>query len=63
MRIHSSEIQLSQVDQLAKMSQLLFGHNMDYASETMIDFTVRFWPCGSQTVNIGDGISASNIYG
>ena len=37
--------------------------HVDYASEAMIDFTVRFWPYGSQTVSIGDGIFASNIYG
>ena len=35
--------------------------HVDFASESMIDFTIRYFPYGRQTVNIGDGISASGI--
>lgn len=36
--------------------------HVDYASETMIDFTIQFYPYGRQTVSIGDGISSSTIF-
>lgn len=36
--------------------------HVDFADEYMIDFTIRYWPYGHQTVNIGDGVSSSNIF-